>query len=145
MPGCLQPGQKPSNQTRRRFGGRQPLCGIGVVSRMARTSMPTVDNARTADSRPEPGPATFTSTDRIPASFALFAAVMEACWAAKGVPLRDPRNPSEPELDQASTLPTVSVMVTMVLLKDACTWTKPTGTFFFSFFLKLFFFPVFAA
>src|SRR5687767_15640011 len=39
-------------QTRRRFGGRQPLCGIGVTSRIARTSIPTVDKARTADSRP---------------------------------------------------------------------------------------------
>jgi hypothetical protein len=32
----------------------------------------------------------------------------------------------------------------MVLLKVAWMWTKPTGTFFFSFFLKVFFFTAFA-
>ena len=32
------------------------------------------------------------------------------------------------------------MIVMMVLLKDACTCTSPTGTFFFSFFLKVFFF-----
>src|SRR5450755_1251644 len=56
--------------TRRFLGGRQPLCGIGVTSLMERTSMPAVDNARTADSRPEPGPATRTSTVLRPDSFA---------------------------------------------------------------------------
>src|SRR4029077_6877637 len=127
---CL---QTTKNQTRRFLGGRHPLCGIGVRSRMERTSRPAVDSARTADSRPAPGPLTFTFTLRKPDSLALLAAVIEACWAAKGVPLRDPRNPSERELDQARAFPTVSVMVAMVLLKDACTWTKPTGTFFFSF------------
>src|SRR6476620_8630408 len=106
--------------------------------------MPTVDNARTADSRPEPGPATFTSTDRIPASFALFAAVSDACCAANGVPLRDPRKPSEPELDQETTLPIGSVKVTIVLLNVACTCMTPTGMCFFSFFLKVFFFVLFA-
>ena len=35
-----------------------------------------------------------------PAFRALLAAVMAACWAANGVPLRDPRKPSEPALDQ---------------------------------------------
>src|SRR5215471_6486863 len=111
---------------------------------MFRTSRPAVARARTADSRPAPGPLTFTSTVRRPDSFALFAAVKEACWAAYGVPLRDPRNPSEPELDQDSTFPTGSVMVMMVLLNEACTWTRPMGTDFFSFFLNVFFFPVFA-
>src|SRR5712692_7949034 len=52
--------------TRRRFGGRHPLCGIGVTSRMERTSMPDEASARTADSRPEPGPLTRTSTLRTP-------------------------------------------------------------------------------
>src|SRR5579871_1607797 len=87
-------------QTLRFFGGRQPLCGIGVTSLMARTSMPAVDKARTADSRPDPGPETRTSTTRRPVSDALLAAVRAACCAANGVPLRDPRNPSEPALDQ---------------------------------------------
>src|SRR5688572_1062920 len=53
-------------QTRRRFVGRQPLCGIGVTSRMDFTSIPIVCSARMADSRPEPGPFTRTSTERRP-------------------------------------------------------------------------------
>ena len=93
------------HQTLRFFGGRQPLCGIGVTSLMDRTSMPAVDSARTADSRPAPGPLTRTSTVRRPASLALLAAVSDACCAANGVPLRDPRNPSEPELDHDEHVP----------------------------------------
>ena len=54
------------NYTRRRFGGLQPLCGIGVVSLMDRTSIPAEARARTADSRPDPGPLTRTSTERTP-------------------------------------------------------------------------------
>src|ERR1035437_5275403 len=91
--------------TLRFLGGRHPLRGTGVTSLMDRTSIPAVLNARTADSRPEPGPQTRTSTTRSPLSLALLAAVMAACWAAKGVPLRDPRKPSEPALDQEIVLP----------------------------------------
>ena len=47
------------------------------------------------------------------------AAFDAACCAAKGVPLRDPRNPSEPALFHESVLPIWSVMVTMVLLNEA--------------------------
>src|SRR5580704_245045 len=130
----------PMRQTRRRFGGRQPLCGIGVRSLIDFTSIPAVAKARTADSRPAPGPLTLTSTDRRPYSFALLAAVKDACWAANGVPFLDPRNPSEPELDQASTLPIRSVKVTIVLLNEAWICTKPVLTIFFSFFLNVFFF-----
>src|SRR5258706_6010433 len=54
------------SQTLRRFGGRHPLCGMGVTSRIDRTSMPDEARARTADSRPEPGPLTRTSTLRTP-------------------------------------------------------------------------------
>ena len=45
-------------QTLRRFGGRQPLCGIGVTSVMAVTSRPAVWRERIACSRPAPGPFT---------------------------------------------------------------------------------------
>lgn len=114
------------------------------MSRIDRTSIPAVDKARTADSLPAPGPLTRTSTVRSPDSFALFAAVREACWAAKGVPLREPRNPKEPELDHDNTLPIGSVNVMIVLLNVACTCTNPTGTFFLSFFLNAFFFAFFA-
>src|SRR3954452_24622105 len=71
------PGGK--TQTLRFLGGRQPLCGIGVTSLIARTSMPAVAKARTAHSRPDPGPATRTSTVRSPDSLALLAAVRDAC------------------------------------------------------------------
>src|ERR1019366_5512261 len=94
-----------TSYTLRFLGGRHPLCGMGVTSLMDRTSIPAVLNARTADSRPEPGPETRTSTTRSPLSLALLAAVMAACWAANGVPLRDPRKPSEPALDQEMVLP----------------------------------------
>src|ERR1700733_7449909 len=64
-----------------------------------------------------------------------------ACCAAKGVPLREPRKPSDPELFHDRTLPFMSVMVTIVLLKEACTYTSPWGTCLRSFFLKVFFLP----
>src|SRR5262245_45048330 len=106
-------------QTRRLFVGRHPLCGIGVTSRIDLTSMPTVCSARMADSRPEPGPFTRTSTLRKPYVLAVLPALIAACVAAKGVPLRDPLNPIPPALDQAMTLPSVSVIVIWVLLKEA--------------------------
>ena len=62
--------------------------------------MPAVARARIADSRPEPGPETRTSTERRPWSRAALAAPTAACCAANGVPLREPRKPSEPELFQ---------------------------------------------
>jgi len=49
----------------------------------------------------------------------MLAAFDAACCAAKGVPLREPRKPSDPELFQLKVLPTWSVMVTMVLLNEA--------------------------
>src|ERR1700741_3232468 len=52
--------------TLRLLGGRQPLCGIGVTSRIERTSIPEAARARTADSRADPGPLTRTSTERRP-------------------------------------------------------------------------------
>ena len=95
------------------------MCGMGVVSLICRTSKPAVASARTADSRPDPGPLTRTSTTLMPDSLARLAAVREACWAANGVPLREPRKPREPELDQAMTFPFLSVNVMMVLLNVA--------------------------
>src|SRR6267143_290811 len=74
----------------------------------------------------------------------MLAAFDAACCAANGVPLRDPRKPSEPELFHASTFPLMSEMVTMVLLKEACTCTSPCGTCLRSFFLNVFFLPFFS-
>ncbi len=62
--------------TRRRFGGRAPLCGTGVTSRIAVTSRPAA-RARIADSRPEPGPLTVTSTVLRPCSCADLAPLLK--------------------------------------------------------------------
>src|SRR5262245_11178280 len=121
-----------TRQTRRRFGGRQPLCGIGVTSRIDVTVRPTACKALSADSRPEPGPLTSTSSVRMPCSDAFLAASSAATCAAYGVDLRDPLNPIVPADDHAIALPCASVMVIMVLLKDALTCATPDAIFFFS-------------
>ena len=54
------------DQTRRFFGGRQPLCGSGVTSSIALIVRPAACRAVMADSRPEPGPLTLTSTSLTP-------------------------------------------------------------------------------
>src|SRR6185437_13348314 len=69
---------------------------------------------------------------------------MAACCAAKGVPLREPRKPSDPELFHESTLPCVSEMVTMVLLNDAWMCATPCGTCLRSLRLNCFFLPFFS-
>src|SRR6185503_15711745 len=74
----------------------------------------------------------------------MLAALLAACCAANGVPLRDPRNPSDPELFHDRTLPAWSEMVTIVLLKDAWMCTTPNETCLRSFFLKVFFLPFFS-
>src|SRR5690242_3323030 len=129
-------------QTRRRLGGRQPLCGIGVMSRISTICNPAAASARTADSRPEPGPFTRTSTLFMPYwSRATPAAASEACCAAYGVPLREPLKPMAPAEDQHMVRPSGSVMVICVLLNDAATYTNPCGTtrrsrFFLNSFLR---------
>src|SRR5213593_3564542 len=105
-----------TNYTRLRLGGRHPLWGMGVTSRIDFTSMPMVCSARIADSRPDPGPFTSTSTDRSPTFLAVLPAAIAACVAANGVPLRDPLKPTPPALDQPITFPSVSVIVIIVLL-----------------------------
>src|SRR5437867_8366026 len=92
---------------------------------MVRTSSPAVCKARIAESRPEPGPFTLTSSVRIPASRSRFAAVSAACWAANGVPFREPLKPRDPALDQQTTLPSRSAMVTVVLLNVAWMCATP--------------------
>src|SRR6476660_9106261 len=103
------PSRQITYYTRRLLGGRHPLCGIGVTSRIDFTSRPTVCSARPADSRPDPGPFPRTSSDRMPTAFAAFPAFRAACVAANGVPFLDPLKPMPPALDQATTLPSVSV------------------------------------
>src|SRR5688572_28792544 len=96
------------------------------------TSIPIVCSARIADSRPAPGPFTRTSTLRMPNAFAALPAAIAACVAANGVPLRDPLKPMPPALDQATTLPSGSVMVMIVLLKEAWMCANPWCTIRFS-------------
>src|SRR5260370_26856354 len=116
-------------QTLRRFGGRQPLCGIGVTSRITTMCSPAAASARTADSRPEPGPCTRTSTLFIPYwSRATPAAASEACCAAYGVPLPDPFKPIAPAEDQHIDRPSVCLLVICVLLNDAAIYTTPWAT-----------------
>src|SRR5580698_5901166 len=121
-------------QTRRFFGGRQPLCGIGVTSAMLVILSPQALSARTADSRPGPGPATRTSTFFTPCSCAAVPAFSAATWAANGVLLREPRKPQPPEVAQDSVLPWRSVIVMIVLLNGACTCAIASSTFLRAFF-----------
>src|SRR6516165_1555829 len=80
-------------QTRRRLGGRQPLCGSGVTSSIALIINPADCRPVMALSRPEPGPLTRTSISLTPNLRALSAQVSAARCAAKGVLLRLPLKP----------------------------------------------------
>src|SRR5437773_2538425 len=93
-------------------------------------SRPIACKARMADSRPEPGPLTLTSTSFMPCDIACLAASWATCCAAKAVLLREPLNPTRPALDQPSTLPCTSVIVTCVLLKVARMLATPVVMFF---------------
>ena len=93
------------------------MCGMGVISLMLVMISPAACKERMAASLPEPGPLIRTSTCLRPWSIPFRAACSAALCAAKAVPLRDPRNPDVPALDDASTLPCGSVRVTRVLLK----------------------------
>src|ERR671936_1539768 len=96
--------------TRRFFGGRQPLWGMGVRSMMAVTSRPAAWSERIAASRPDPGPRTNTLTWRMPCSIALRAAEAAARPAAYGVLLREPLKPAAPDEPHVRPLPSGSVM-----------------------------------
>src|SRR5580692_2628173 len=117
------------HQTRRRLRGRQPLCGIVVTSRIEVTVKPAACSARSADSRPEPGPATSTSSVRMPCSCAFLETSSAATCAAYGVDLREPLKPIVPADDQAMVLPCASVMVMVVLLNDEFTCATPEAIF----------------
>src|SRR3989440_494136 len=123
-----------AHQTLRFFGGRQPLCGIGVTSEMLVIFKPQLLSARTADSRPGPGPPTRTSTFFTPCSCAATPAFSAATCAANGVLLREPRKPQPPEVAQDNVFPWRSVIVMIVLLKEACTCAIASSTFLRAFF-----------
>src|SRR5262245_27519546 len=94
---------------------------------------PQLLSARTADSRPGPGPPTRTSTFFTPCSCAAVPAFSAATWAANGVDLREPRKPQPPAVAHDSVLPWRSVIVMIVLLKEACTCATASATCFFTF------------
>src|SRR3984893_2115796 len=102
---------------------------MGVTSAMLVIFSPQLLSARTADSRPGPGPPTRTSTFFTPCSCAATPAFSAATCAANGVLLREPRKPQPPEVAQESVLPCRSVMVMIVLLKEACTCAIASSTF----------------
>src|SRR5437868_1241180 len=83
---------------RRRLGGRQPLWGTGVTSAIDTILSPSALSARTADSRPGPGPLMRTSRFFTPCSWAARPAASAATCAAKGVDLREPLKPAAPEV-----------------------------------------------
>src|SRR5438128_12568822 len=112
------PVYRAMTQTLRRLGGRQPLCGMGVTSLIPTTSIPVFWMVRMAVSRPEPGPFTTTSTLRTPCSMARRAAVSAASCAANGVLLREPLNPTLPADAHDKTLPSGSLIDTIVLLNE---------------------------
>src|SRR6266513_3611160 len=118
---------------RRRFGGRQPLCGTGVTSEMLLILRPSAFRARTADSRPGPGPLILTSSFLTPHSCAALPADSAATWAANGVDLREPLKPAPPDVAQDKALPWRSVMVMIVLLNDAWICAMPSEMFFLTF------------
>src|SRR5512141_1271724 len=118
---------------RRRFGGRQPLCGIGVTSEMLVIFMPSAFSARTADSRPGPGPLMRPSRFFTPYSTATRPARSAATCAANGVDFREPLNPAPPDVAHDRAFPWRSVIVMIVLLNDAWMWAMPSATFFLTF------------
>src|ERR1041384_3830570 len=75
--------------TRRRLGGRQPLWGIGVTSAMLPILRPIAFSARTADSRPGPGPLMRTSMFLTPHSCAARPQRSAATCAANRVDMRE--------------------------------------------------------
>src|SRR5262245_32886518 len=118
---------------RRLFGGRQPLCGTGVTSAILPILRPKAFKARTADSRPGPGPLMRTSRFFTPHSCAARPACSAATCAANGVDFREPLKPAAPEVAHARAFPWRSVIVTMVLLNEAWMWAMPSATFFLTF------------
>src|SRR5258705_7642901 len=103
------------------LGGRQPLCGMGVMSIISDTSIPAWLIVLIADSLPPPGPFTYTFTLRSPKSNAALAQSPAAICAAYGVFFFEPRNPILPADDQLITCPASLVREMIKLLNVALT------------------------
>src|SRR5436853_7696281 len=94
---------------------------------------PSAFNARTADSRPGPGPLIRTSRFLTPHSCAARPADSAATCAANGVDLREPLKPAPPDVAHDHALPWRSVILMIALLKDAWMCAIPSDTFFLTF------------
>src|SRR5690242_10106163 len=81
-----------------------------------------------ADSRPDPGPCTFTCTRFTPRLSASRAACSAATVAANGVLFLEPLKPALPDEPQDTALPCESVMVMVVLLNVALTCATPSAS-----------------
>ena len=96
------------------------MWGMGVTSEMLLIRSPPACSARTAESRPGPGPLTNTSTLFSPwFSITVDVTFSAAVWAAYAVLLRAPRNPDPPAVAQPNVRPCLSVIVMIVLLYEA--------------------------
>ena len=93
---CRSEAKPNTSYTRRRLGGRQPLCGTGVTSRMLVILNPTLLSARNAASRPEPGPFTKTANDRTPCSRALSGRILCSKLCGKRRALSRPLESARP-------------------------------------------------
>ena len=110
-------------------GGRR--CGPAARRRGRRAPRGRRPGASGSRSRaPSRGPLTKTSTFWRPCSMPFFAHESAVTCAANGVDLREPLKPAGPALSHAITAPSLSVSVTIVLLKDVlmCAW--PIAMFF---------------
>src|SRR5690606_38714688 len=103
------------------------------MSAMLEILIPRALRARTEDTRPGPGPLMRTSRVLMRYSCAVRPADSAATCATNGVDLREPLKPAPPDVAQARALPRRSVIVMMVLLKDAWTCAMPSETFFLTF------------
>ena len=99
-----------------------------MTSLMLMTVSPAPCNDLIAASLPDPGPFMNTSIWRKPMSIPRLAACSAALCAANAVPFRDPLNPEVPALAVAITLPSVSVILTRVLLNVEYMYARPCGT-----------------
>ena len=61
--------------------------------------------------------------------------IRDSTCAANGVLFLDPLNPEPPAVAHDKVLPALSVIVTIVLLKEAWICAIPSVTFFFIFFI----------
>lgn len=85
-----------------------------------------------------PGPFTLTSKFLTPYSSAALPACSAATCAANGVLLREPLNPTPPDVAQERAFPWRSEIVTIVLLKEAWICATPQQHFltFYEFLMK---------